>query len=248
MSREPTPALRAAAEELFAACRSEQPSAELARRIALLGERDAVHSVVRPSVRAPARQPQRWLVAALVLTLGCGVAWLSLRSEEPRIAISAEQTRAPAATEARPVTSGSAPPVASSSAPPVLEREAAEPVAPAPLRAPPRSKTRTPAPPTVRAPEPATPQPPTPRPSLARDLQELMQIRSILRAGDGARALQLLDQRAQTGGELEAEATLLRIEALASVGKRAEASELARRFVVANPNSALTDRAKAFAQ
>jgi hypothetical protein len=239
MSREPSPELRAAAEDLFAACRSEQPSVELQRRIAVLGVRDVTHSEVPPSVRRSRRaRPVRWLMAALVLSLGGAAAWLSLRAPAPGVAISAEQ--APASTLRE------APPVASSSAPTALDGEAPEPIAPAPNKAPARSKPRAPAPTTT--PPAALREPPAPEPSLAQDLQELMRIRSTLRGGNGSAALELLDQRASAGGELEAEATLLRIEALASVGRRPEASELARRFVDANPNSALADRAKAFAK
>jgi hypothetical protein len=238
MSREPSPELRAAAEVLFAACRSEQPSAELQRRIAGLGAHGA-HSEVRPSVRSQSRGSLRWLMAALVLSLGGAAAWLALRAPASRIAISAERRPAEAAREA--------PPVASSSAPTVLEGEAPQPVASVPVKSPARSKPRAPAP-TAAPPAALAPEPAAPKPSLAQDLQELMHIRSTLRAGDGAKALELLDQRARTGGELEAEATLLRIEALSRIGRRAEASELARRFVQANPNSALADRAKAFVQ
>jgi hypothetical protein len=240
MNREPSSELRAAAEDLFAACRGEQPSAELQRRIAALCVSDLAHSEVRPSVRRSSRfGTVRWLTAALVLSLGGGAAWLSLRAPAPRIAIGAEQRPADPAREA--------PPVASSSAPIALEGEAPEPIEPAPFKAPARSKPRPPAP-TVATPVVVPPEPAAPKLNLAQDLQELMRIRSTLRAGNGAQALEILDQRARRGGELEAEATLLRIEALASVGRRTEASELARRFVRANPNSALADRAKAFAQ
>jgi hypothetical protein len=87
-----------------------------------------------------------------------------------------------------------------------------------------------------------------PKASLAQDLKNLMQIRATLRSGDSATALELLDRRARESGnaELDAEATLLRIEALASAGRRAEAAELAQRFVRANPNNALAERAKQF--
>ena len=240
MSREPSAELRAAAEDLFAACRSEQPSGELARRIAALAVHGGAHSQVRPSVRRSSHaSPVRWLMAALVLSLGVAAAWLSLRAPAALVAISAEQRPADVARVA--------PPVASSSAPTALEGEAPEPVAPAPIKSPARSKPRSPAP-TAAPPAALPPEPAAPKPSLAQDLQELMLIRSTLRAGNGVRALELLDQRARTGGELEAEATLLRIEALASVGRRTEASKLARDFVQKNPNSALADRAKAFAR
>lgn len=72
--------------------------------------------------------------------------------------------------------------------------------------------------------------------------------RTALRSGNGAQALELLDRHARerSGTALEAEATLLRIETLAALGRRSEASELAARFVRESPNSALGDRAKSF--
>ena len=75
-----------------------------------------------------------------------------------------------------------------------------------------------------------------------------MHIRAILRSGDSTTALELLDRRAReaAGNELDAEATLLRIEALASAGRQRESSDFAQRFVEQNPNSALAERAKAF--
>lgn len=238
MSREPSPELRAAAEQLFAACRRERPSAELERRIAALGTGDREHSVVRTSVGRERAKPFYWLMAAIVLSCGAVAAWLSQRIEPPPIAISAERRPAPIEHPAAPV--------ATSSAPAPVEREAAPlPVASAPIQSPARVKTRAPAPSAVpSSPRPAEPTPA--RPSLAQDLQELMRVRNTLRAGDGTGALELLDQRSTAGGELDAEATLLRIEALASVGRHEQASELARRFVASNPNSALADRAKAF--
>jgi len=71
-----------------------------------------------------------------------------------------------------------------------------------------------------------------------------MTARAALRSGDAGQALELLDSRERTGNELEAEATLLRSEALAALVRQGEASELAARFVRDNPNSALDDRAK----
>lgn len=84
--------------------------------------------------------------------------------------------------------------------------------------------------------------------SLRAELQLLESARSSLRAGDSQRALALLDQRAQIGSghALDAEATLLRIEALSASGNQSAARDLAVRFVRDNPNSALSDRAKSF--
>jgi outer membrane protein assembly factor BamD (BamD/ComL family) len=70
-----------------------------------------------------------------------------------------------------------------------------------------------------------------------------------LRAGDARRALELIDayRALPTGGELAAEASLLRIEALALSGQRDAAAREARQFASAYPNSPLIDRALGFA-
>ncbi len=84
--------------------------------------------------------------------------------------------------------------------------------------------------------------------SLLDEIQLLEQARTALRAGRGKNALDLLDrhERERASTSLEAEATLLRIEAFSALGRSQAASELASRFVRANPNSALGDRAKSF--
>ncbi|MEY2936151.1 MAG: hypothetical protein RL033_6900, partial [Pseudomonadota bacterium] len=80
------------------------------------------------------------------------------------------------------------------------------------------------------------------------ELELLKRARSALRSGDGAQALELLEQRERehTRNGLDAEATLLRIETLTALGKPSDASDLATRFLRENPNSALGDRAKSF--
>ena len=103
---------------------------------------------------------------------------------------------------------------------------------------------------------PATPganrEPLAPAPASALGLSEelalLKEARFALRAGEPTRALEVLDRqtRARAADGLHAEATLLRIEALDALGRRAEASQLAARFVRENPFNALADRAKSF--
>jgi hypothetical protein len=58
----------------------------------------------------------------------------------------------------------------------------------------------------------------------------------------------LLDRydRGEYGSSLALEASVLRIEALDAVGRRSEAQALARRFVSANPDSPLAERAQRF--
>jgi len=76
----------------------------------------------------------------------------------------------------------------------------------------------------------------------------LKDARASLRSGHARRALDLLERHARerAGSSIEAEATLLRIEALSALGRTRDASQLATRFVRANPNSALGDRARSF--
>jgi hypothetical protein len=70
-----------------------------------------------------------------------------------------------------------------------------------------------------------------------------------LRAGDHQRTLELIDayRASPTAGELGAEASLLRIEALALSGQREAAAREARQFAADYPNSPLIDRALSFA-
>lgn len=94
----------------------------------------------------------------------------------------------------------------------------------------------------------AAPPPSAPPASLRRELELLEQARAALRTGDPRQALDRLETHARerSSGALVAEATLLRIEALAALGERSAASDLARRFVNDNPHSALSDRARSF--
>jgi hypothetical protein len=105
-----------------------------------------------------------------------------------------------------------------------------------------------PAAPASEQPAPLTAKPS--RSTFAEQLEILKRARSALRAGDSREALVVLDRHddALRGGGLEAEARLLRIEALAASGRSAEARDLARRFIVDYPNSPLAARARRFAQ
>lgn len=86
----------------------------------------------------------------------------------------------------------------------------------------------------------------TPPRSLAAELALLNEARSHLSAGDGSRALELLSRHGKMPGALHAEATLLRMEALAATGRAAEAAALSREFVARYPQSPLVDRARSF--
>jgi hypothetical protein len=84
--------------------------------------------------------------------------------------------------------------------------------------------------------------------TLSNELGALKQIRQELRDGNGSAALALLDRydSGEYGASLALEASVLRIEALDAVGRRADAELLARRFVRANPDSPLAERAQRF--
>jgi hypothetical protein len=84
--------------------------------------------------------------------------------------------------------------------------------------------------------------------SLPDEIAALDRVRTALSSGDSAAALRGLDdfERVLHGTRLVAEATMLRIDALARSGRAGEASDLAARFVEANPGNALADRARAF--
>jgi hypothetical protein len=85
-------------------------------------------------------------------------------------------------------------------------------------------------------------------PTLSNELGALKQIRQALRNGDGSAALALLDRYdgGEYGASLALEASVLRVEALDAVGRRADAEALARRFVRDNPDSPLAERAQRF--
>jgi hypothetical protein len=84
--------------------------------------------------------------------------------------------------------------------------------------------------------------------TLSAEISLLADVRKALRAGDSSRALTMLDrsQRQLALGQLRLEAEVLRLEALAKLGKFEQASARAKRFVENNPNSPLVDRARTF--
>ncbi len=86
--------------------------------------------------------------------------------------------------------------------------------------------------------------------TLSDELEALKLASTALNAGDASAALKALDRYDQLldGGKLRAEATLLRIQALARSGNVQAASALAQQFVDRNPDSPLVDRARAFIQ
>lgn len=215
----------------------------------------------------------QWVALAALLAGATGL-WLELRTPTRALSISAEKIGAVAASSkpeqrelaerasidpappppAVATTSDSASEVVVQAPRPrparALERKALPPSAPPPVPeaaiTPERSDEVEPAPTVAPV---ATAEPPrAPALTLLEEIELLKRARSAQRAGDGPGALVLLDrhQRERAGDSLIAEATLLRIEVLAALGRRATASELAQRFVRDNPNHALSDRARSF--
>ena len=94
----------------------------------------------------------------------------------------------------------------------------------------------------------ATPVEPTRQATLPDEIETLDRARTALSQGDPDRSIRILEEYDHVlhGTRLAAEATLLRIEALARLGQTAASSRLARRFIDANPGNALTERARAF--
>ena len=85
--------------------------------------------------------------------------------------------------------------------------------------------------------------------TLEQELKSMQRAQSALSRGDATTALAELDRfgREQGFRQLAAEASLLRIEALAAAGRTNEARTQARGFVQRHPNNPLVDRAQKFA-
>lgn len=86
--------------------------------------------------------------------------------------------------------------------------------------------------------------PPNATDSLAAEVGALQRVRVALAAGDAPGALAALDAHARDFARpaLGPEAAVLRVEALARAGRRAEASALADRLLAASPSSPLATR------
>jgi hypothetical protein len=180
-------------------------------------EQRAIAAIRRDrATNRPTPRHARWGLAFAAAALAAG-ALLLVRREQPA-PITAEPASAlrPSRGEQRPVA------VPSSALPPME----------APVAS---SKGQPPAPARSAA-------------SLTDELSTLALAESALRSGDATAALETLDRydRVLKGQRMRAEATVLRIEALARAGQPQAASALARRFVEQNPHSVLADRAKSY--
>jgi hypothetical protein len=184
---------------------------------------DSVRERVLALEPRAARQRSRWVGAALVLAAAGALLALGLR---------ARRTAGPSIGAERLVASPARVVEATATPKPSLSNE------PNPTA----SST-----PTSRKPVPKPQAAPTTPLTLEEETQALERARASLAAGEPGAALATLDayQKAR-GGTLALEATLLRIQALSAAGRTSEASELAQRFVAANPNSPLVDRARRY--
>jgi len=163
--------------------------------------------------------------------------------------VSWPKTRAAAALVAAVVAAGAFLLVRASSDPIDISAEPTPPPASAPAVDPPATAVLVPS---GSPPEEPRPTPPTRAPhapaTLDQELVSLETARAALADGNPKAALAQLDrfERVLRGKQLEAEASLLRIEALAALGRHDRAAELARRFVVEHSTDPLVDRARNF--
>jgi hypothetical protein len=172
----------------------------------------------------------KWVVLS-VATVGAGTAAVhqaSVPTEKPRAAVSA-------AAPAPPVPVVAADPVVPAIAAPAPELETEEP--PAVLRMKPAAPTPRPT---------AEVEAPLDAERLAEEVRAVDRARSALAEGRAAESLTALDEyEARFGGRKFApEALYLRMQALLSLGRKAEARSAAERLVRAFPKSPHTARAR----
>jgi hypothetical protein len=204
---------------LFEAARREPLSEGAEGRALAAALREAsARSTARPA------QPARWAFGLAAAALAAAFLPIVLHREAPE-RISAEPERA----------ARSAPSVPSARA---AESPASTSQAPLPARLPARALANAPS----AVPAAAA--------TLTDELGALKVASTALGTGDARAALIALDRydHVLKGSKLRAEATLLRIQALARSGDVPAASALAQRFVEQNPDSPLVDRARSFVQ
>jgi hypothetical protein len=210
----------ALARELVGAARTEHSDAT-ARELALNTVLAAYDGL---DAGASQRRAITWAsAAAAMLALAAGWALLARSSATPDLSISATPERVPAVVSAR-------------EAEPKIPQPTA--LSPGPELPKPRPARAVPTAPSTENQKPLT---------LSEEITLLDRARTALQGNDFAGTLATLDEHARRpGARLGDEATLLRIEALSRAGRDGEASELAARFVAANPGSTLADRARTF--
>lgn len=201
---------------LFQAARQEQPPAA--------GERRALEAALLAARERPAsglsNNRRLWVFGFAAALLLAAAAPLLLRREAPTDRISAEPASSFKMTRSAPSAADSVAPLPAASVVASAVKRSVGPGAPAPSAA----------------------------ASLSDELSELKVASNALGAGDTRAALAALDRydHVLKGSKLRAEATMLRIQALASAGDASGASTLAQRFVDHNPESPLVDRARSF--
>jgi hypothetical protein len=229
--------LEVRARELFVAARNEGPDAgtrESARAAVLeaydrreegdhADEMDEPHAELGDSSARDRRVRSAWWLPAAAATLAIAAGWaIVTMSKTDR-----DNSIGPAPERISDVT----------------KKQAVEPTRSAPVAQP---EQRVAPPPRMIPSAKSSASAPTP-PTLTDEVGMLDRARSELREKGPARALELLDDYDRRAGtHLRDEATLLRIEALARVGRGDEASALAKRFIESNPSSTLADRARSY--
>ena len=86
------------------------------------------------------------------------------------------------------------------------------------------------------------------KPSIRDEVALLDRARAAVGGGDGSLALRHLDHYASEfpKGSLRLEAEVLRIQALASAGRKVEASQRAKRLLARSPNSVVASRLRRY--
>jgi hypothetical protein len=205
---------------LFDAARGELPPEGAEQRLLAATLREA-HAIKNSRPSALRRGLATGLVATAVL-IAAGMA-LRITRRDPSYPISAEPAAARSAARKAPAVAELAE-TATARIEPATEASTVSPRLAAPL--PSASTTVT----------------------LSDEIDALKVASTALNAGNGPAALAALDRydHQLKGSKLRAEATILRIQALARSGNAQAASDLAQRFVDGNPDSPLVDRARSF--
>ena len=219
--------------QLFAAAR-EEPASEITRQ--------RIVNALRTASREPVREPffsgwTRWGTAMLAAALVLGLLWTNrLPLAEPPISVTPESLTEGAHNQQDPI--GQTQPNDASSEKAAAPDTQSQPVLPPPTSPSPDDLHRA-------APRPLRRPPVT----LEQELAGVQRARAALDRGDAQASLAELDRFGRERGwnRLDVEAGMLRIEALAGVGRSDEARKLARRFVEQHPNNPLVDRARRFA-
>lgn len=196
----------------------------------------------------------KWLAgAAFVLTAGAGVAFWWSPAAPPSHSPAASERPAPVAEP--PAQAHEPAPSAEplSAAADLPAHPSAEPKIPA-LPADPSPKTAVASAPKQPAAEPVTVATAEPAPApaasgLSEEVAALRTAREALGRGDAQRCLEAVDGYFAKfpAGHLSAEARFLRVQALASAGRTAEARALARSLLAQNPKSPYAGKLRAIA-